>query len=254
MDIKNQLVLVTGGASGLGAASCEYLAELGAELIIMDKNENAALQVAHKIHGYALGCDITSEIQVQQSFENIKKKFKKMPTVLINCAGIAPAQKLVGKEGPVSLSWVNEVININLLGPFNVMKQAAAAMMNHAPNSEGERGVIINTGSIAATDGQIGQTAYSASKGAIAALTLPAARELAPFGIRVMTIAPGLMATPLVQNFSEKIRTSLKQQLLFPKRFGAPQEYAKLVAHIIENPLLNGAIIRLDGGLRMNSN
>jgi NAD(P)-dependent dehydrogenase (short-subunit alcohol dehydrogenase family) len=252
MKIKESIALVVGGGSGLGEAVCRYLAEQGAKIIVLDKDENAAVRVATKVHGMAIDCDITQEKALEEAFVKVHQAHARPISVAVNCAGIAPAQRMVGKTGPVALSWFEECIKINLVGSFNVMRLAAAQMMKAEEDEQKERGVIINTASIAAFEGQIGQVAYSASKGGIVAMTLPAARELAKFGIRVMAIAPGLIDTPLLQNFPQEVRTSLEAQSLFPKRFGQPEEFAALVGHIISNAMLNGEVIRLDGGMRMH--
>lgn len=253
MEIKGSVALVAGGASGMGEAVSRYLAEQGAFVVIIDKSIDAAIHIAKEIKGLSVGCDITEAKALEEVYLQLEKKLPHPISIAVNCAGIAPAKRMVGKTGPVELSWFENVIKINLIGTFNVMRLSASQMMKNTPNENGERGVIINTASIAATDGQVGQTAYSASKGAIAAMTLPAARELASMGIRVMTISPGLIETPMLQGFPNEVRDSLKAQTLFPKRFGSAKEYASLVTHIIQNPMLNGEIIRLDGGMRMQA-
>jgi NAD(P)-dependent dehydrogenase (short-subunit alcohol dehydrogenase family) len=235
MKIKDNIAVVTGGGSGMGEAVCCYLAEQGAKIVVLDKSENAAVRVANKTHGMAIGCDV------------------RPLSILVNCAGVAPAKRILGKNGVVSLPWFEEIIQINLVGTFNMMRLAAEQMSQAEPQEEGERGIIINTASIAAFEGQIGQTAYSASKGGVVAMTLPAARELARFGIRVMTIAPGFVDTPMVKGFTEEVRASLITQTVFPKRFAWPEEFASLVGHIINNQMLNGEVIRLDGGVRMGA-
>lgn len=250
MKIRDQVILVTGGGSGLGEATSRYLAKQGAKVIVMDKSEKEAKQVADSIKGFAIACDVTQEDAVQDALTRIAQQYTVPLSVVVNCAGIAPAKRMVGKEGPVPLSWFAAVVNVNLIGTFNVMRLSAAHMLKSQLQEE-ERGVIINTASIAAFEGQIGQTAYSASKGGIVAMTLPAARELAKFGIRVMTIAPGLMETPMLQNMPPAVQDSLHSQCVFPKRLGKPAEFAELVGHIIVNTLLNGEVIRLDGGVRL---
>ncbi|MBI2792675.1 MAG: SDR family NAD(P)-dependent oxidoreductase [Gammaproteobacteria bacterium] len=253
MKIKDCIALVSGGGSGLGEAVCRYLAELGAKIIVLDKDENAAVRVSTAVHGMAVQCDITQDQALEEAFVKIQQAHVRPISVAINCAGIAPAQRMVGRNGPVALSWFEEVIKINLIGSFNVMRLSAAQMMKAQVVAEEERGVIINTASIAAFDGQIGQIAYSASKGGVVGMTLPAARELAKFGIRVMAIAPGLFDTPMLQNMPQEVRAALHEQTLFPKRFGQPEEFASLVAQIITNPMFNGEVIRLDGGIRMHA-
>ncbi|MBS0286771.1 MAG: SDR family NAD(P)-dependent oxidoreductase [Proteobacteria bacterium] len=251
MKIRDNIAVVAGGGSGMGAAVCRYLAEEGAKIIVIDKSENAATHIAEETHGLAIACDITKSEALEKAFDKIAKAHVRPISIAINCAGIAPAKRMVGKEGPMPLSFFEEVINVNLIGTFNVMRLAASTMMKSEITQEGERGVIINTASIAAFEGQIGQTAYSASKAGIIGMMLPAARELAKFGIRVMTVAPGLVNTPMLQGMPEEIKASLAAQSLFPKRFAEPEEFAALVGQIITNPMLNAEVIRLDGGMRM---
>jgi len=246
MKIHNNIIVVTGGGSGMGESTCRYLAEQGAKIVIIDKSENAAARVAKDTKALFFACDVSDPSAVEKIFASLPTS----PRAIINCAGIAPAKRMVGKEGPLSLDWFENVIKVNLIGTFNVMRVGAAAMIKSELEGE-ERGVIINTASIAAFEGQIGQTAYSASKGGVVAMTLPAARELARFGIRVMTIAPGFINTPMVDHFPTEVISALKAQTVFPKRLGKPEEFATLVAHIISNPLLNGEVIRLDGAVRM---
>ncbi|MGD9591489.1 MAG: SDR family NAD(P)-dependent oxidoreductase [Candidatus Berkiella sp.] len=251
MKIQDSVAVIAGGGSGMGAAVCRYLAEQGAKVVILDQNENAAVQLAQQTQGLAIACDVTNADELAQAFYKIEKAHAREIAIAVNCAGIAPAKRMVGKEGPMDLAFFQKVINVNLVGTFNVMRLAAASMMKSQVVDKGERGVIINTASIAAFEGQIGQTAYSASKAGIIGMMLPAARELAKFGIRVMTIAPGLVDTPMLQGFTDEVRTSLAEQSLFPKRFATPEEFADLVGHIISNPMLNAEVIRLDGGMRM---
>ncbi len=250
MNIKDNLFIVTGGGSGLGASVCQHLAQLGGKIAVLDVSDKSANTVADKVQGFARACDVTNESEVQNALEKITDHFKQSPRGLINCAGIAPAQRMVGREGPAPLTWFENVIKINLIGTFNVMRLVAQSMMKASPLEEEERGVIINTASISAFDGQIGQSAYSASKGGIVAMTLPLARELASMGIRIMAIAPGTMDTAMVEKMPENVRASLLAQTIFPKRLGRPSEFAALVAHIISNTLLNGEVIRLDGAVR----
>ncbi len=251
MHIKQTVVLITGGGSGIGAATARHLASLGALVALIDCNSDAVNSVANEIHGLGLVADVTDEEQVAQAIETIQSEWGGL-RVLINCAGIAPAKRILGKAGVMPLSDFQHVLQVNVIGTFNVLRLAAMAIATAEPlDSDGNRGVIINTASIAAYEGQIGQAAYSASKAAIVGLTLPAARELANVGIRVMTIAPGLMKTPLLQAFPAEVQFSLAQSVNFPKRLGEPNEFARLAAHIIDNDYLNGEVIRLDGALRM---
>lgn len=251
MDINGQIVVITGGASGLGAKTAEHLAKAGAQIALIDQDGHAVATTAQAIGALGLEGDVTSSASLEENFQQIVSSLGS-PTICINCAGIAPAKRIIGREGPMSLSEFERVIAVNLVGTFNTLRLSAFYMSKTVPAIPGqEQGVIINTASIAAYEGQIGQAAYSASKGGVCALTLPAARELAQFNIRVMCIAPGLIQTPLVETFPEKVQHSLENQIPYPKRFGKPKEFAALVAHIIENPYLNGEIIRLDAGLRM---
>lgn len=248
MQLNEQVAVITGGASGMGEACAQHLAALGLKVVVWDK------QVAqNNINALALDCDVSSAAEVEQALQTTIREVG-IPRIGINCAGIAPAKRIVSKEGPMPLAAFKEVIDINLLGTFNVMRVLASAMsrLEVAAYSE-ERGVIINTASIAAFEGQIGQTAYSASKGGIVAMTLPAARELAQHAIRVNTIAPGLIATPLLLNMPQEIQDNLGASVIFPKRLGKPAEFASLVVHIIENSFINGEVIRLDGALRMQA-
>jgi len=251
MQIKGQTALITGGASGMGAATAQLLATQGAKICLLDKNYELAQRLAEDIGGHAIACDVSDAASVEQAI-SAAEKLQGAARICVNCAGIAPAQRIVGREGPMALNEFNQVIQVNLIGSFNVLRLAAAAMMQLSELEEtGERGIIINTASIAAYDGQIGQAAYSAAKGGIVSLTLPAAREFAKFGIRVNTIAPGLIDTPMLLNMPAPVREHLAQVTQFPKRFGYPEEYAKLVAHMIDNELLNGEVIRLDGAVRL---
>ena len=250
MNIKDQVVLVSGGGSGMGERVCHSLAQQDATVIVLDRHAENAHRVAEAIKGVALVCDITDEKALEDAMHGLAIALQTKLKVVVNCAGVAPAQRMVGKKGPVALEWFEQVIKVNLIGTFNVMRLAAHLMIQHAKEKE-ENGVIINTASIAAFDGQIGQSAYSASKGGVVAMTLPLARELAQFGIRVMTIAPGLINTPMLQGMPDAVTEALISQTVYPKRFGETSEYAKLVAHIIDNPMLNGEVIRLDGAMRM---
>lgn len=250
MQITGKVAVIAGGASGMGASVSKHLAKLGAKIIVIDQNENAAMQISEELKGVGFGCDVSQSTQLEQCFDKINQQIKDPIRICVNCAGIAPAKRIVGKEGPVPLDWFNKVIQVNLVGTFNVMRLSAHAMIKSAHAGE-ENGVIINTASIAAFEGQIGQSAYSASKGGIVAMTLPAAREFAQFGIRVLCVAPGLIDTPMMANMPDNVRDNLIAQTLFPKRFGKAEEFAGLVQHMIENPLLNGEVVRLDGGVRM---
>jgi NAD(P)-dependent dehydrogenase (short-subunit alcohol dehydrogenase family) len=244
MELDNQIAVVTGGASGMGKMCAQVLADRGVHVVVWDK-------VITGVEKTAVVCDVSSAAAVEHALEATIAQVG-VPRICINCAGVAPARRIVGKESVMPLDAFKQVIDINLVGTFNVMRVMAAAMTGLEPLPEsGERGVIINTASIAAYEGQIGQTAYSASKGGVVAMTLPAARELAQHGIRVNAIAPGLIATPLLLNMPQDVQDSLISTIPFPKRFGKPEEFAALVAHIVENCLINGAVIRLDGALRM---
>lgn len=253
MHITNQVAVISGGGSGMGAETAQHLAKLGAKLVILDQNADNAKKIAELTDGMAIACDVASADEIEQAFIQMGQKIG-FPRIVVNCAGICPAGLIVAKDAsPLNLQAFNQVIQVNLLGTFNVLRVAAAHMSKLEPLHDHERGVIINTSSIAAEEGQIGQIAYSASKGGVSAMTLPAARELARFGIRVMTIAPGIIETPMLQGLPEKVRENLLVNAPFPKRFGKAAEYAHLAQHIIENVLLNGAVIRLDGGLRMQA-
>ncbi|UVM57718.1 SDR family NAD(P)-dependent oxidoreductase [Pseudomonas sp. B21-012] len=252
MQIANNNFIVSGAASGLGAATAQMLIEAGAQVMLVDLNAEAVAAKARELGAKAhfAVADISQEAAAQAAIDAAVAAFGKIHG-LINCAGIVGAEKVLGKNGPHGLESFSRVINVNLIGSFNLLRLAAAAMAEGEASADGERGVIINTASIAAYDGQIGQAAYAASKGAIASLTLPAARELARFGIRVMTIAPGIFETPMMAGMTQEVRDSLAAGVPFPPRLGRPQEYAALARHIIENSMLNGEVIRLDGALRM---
>lgn len=253
MEIKNTAVVITGGASGMGAATARILAKAGAKVALLDINQVSAKMVADEIGGIALACDVTNSESVEAALSAAASQHG-AARICINCAGIVHSRRMINKQGPMPLDEYERVIKINLLGTFNVMRLAAAAMIPLETTGESmERGVIINTASVAAFDGQIGQTAYSASKGAIVGLTLPAARELAQFGIRVMTIAPGLVDTPMFDKIPAEARAALAEMVPFPKRLAKPEEYGMLAKHIIENEMLNGEVIRIDGALRMQA-
>lgn len=252
MEIKDCSAIVTGGASGMGKATAQLLKSLGAKVTLFDINQSVH-DIAKEIQAHAETCDVTNEESVHAALEKAAE-VNGEARIVINCAGIVHGRRMVNQQGPMPLQEFARVIEINLIGTFNVMSQAAARMIPLAAvGSSGERGVIINTASIAAFEGQIGQTAYSASKGGIVGLTLPAARELAQFGIRVMTIAPGLVDTPMFAKLSETARASLAEMVPFPKRLAHPEEYASLAKQIIENVMLNGEVIRLDGAIRMQA-
>lgn len=253
MDIQGKTALVTGGASGLGRATVENFVAKGANAVILDLNEEAGAALAASLGAAAtfVKTDVTDEASVANAIAVAKEKYGSV-NIAINCAGIATPQKLIDREGKrYSLDHFKKVISINLVGTFNVLMQAAEAMQANEPNTDGERGVIINTASVAAFEGQIGQAAYSASKGGVASLALPTAREFGRFGVRVMTIAPGFIHTPLFDGLPEAAVESLKGQVVFPKRLGQPAEYAKLAGHIVENAYLNGETIRMDAAARM---
>ncbi len=252
MRVAEHTFVITGGASGLGAATAEHLVAQGAAVVLLDINQTAVEAQAQRLGRNALGlaCDICDAEQVQQALAAALKQFGALHG-LINCAGIVGAQRILGRQGPHDLDDFARVLNINVIGSFNMLRLAAQVLASNEPNTQGERGVIINTASIAAYDGQLGQAAYAASKGAIVSLTLPAARELAGQGIRVMTIAPGIFETPMMAGMTEDVRASLSAAVPFPARLGKPEEYAALAQHIIENSMLNGEVIRLDGALRM---
>jgi NAD(P)-dependent dehydrogenase (short-subunit alcohol dehydrogenase family) len=250
MDITGHAAIVTGGASGLGAATAEMLAQAGAKVACLDVNVDGARAVAGKIGGIGIKCDVTSAEEATAALAEARAKHG-VPRILINCAGIGPARRIVGRDGPQPLEEYARVININLIGTFNVMRLVAADMQKLETLADGERGVIVCTASVAAFEGQIGQAAYASSKGGVAALTLPAAREFAQFGIRVNAIAPGIFHTPMLFALPEEAQKSLAASVPFPKLLGRPDQFSALVRHIIENTYLNGEVIRLDGALRM---
>lgn len=249
MEIQGNVFLITGGASGLGAAAARWLAGLGAKVVLADVNVDEGEALAEKLGGKFVKCDVTREddgkaaVAAAQALGGLRG--------LVNCAGIAIGSKTVGRDGPHPLDAFTRVIQINLIGTFNMIRLAATAMSQGEPNGEGERGVIVNTASVAAYDGQMGQAAYAASKGGVASLTLPVARDLSRSGIRVMTIAPGIFETPMMLAMPAEVQASLGQMVPFPPRLGRPAEYAMLVEQIVRNPMLNGEVIRLDGAIRM---
>lgn len=254
MDIANKVAVITGGASGMGAACAIELARAGAKVALLDMNLDGAQLLAQKIDGMAASCDVSDAANVESALAEVVKHYGAIH-VAINCAGIAPAKRVVAKDGSaMPLADFKRVIDINLIGTFNVLRVAAAHMSaQEAQTQHGERGVIINTASVAAFEGQIGQAAYSASKGGVVAMALPIARELERYGIRVMTIAPGIMATPMMSAMPENVQQALAQTVTFPKRLGEASEFARLAQHIIENEYLNGEVIRLDGAIRMSA-
>lgn len=249
MRIDGQVAIVTGAASGLGRATAAALADAGATVALIDLDAAGVESAASAVRGQAFALDVTDGDAVEAAMPAIEALGA--VRVLVNCAGVAPAARIVGRDGPMPLAAFERVIRINLIGTFNLLRVAAAAMGKLEPLEGGERGLVVNTASVAAFEGQIGQAAYAASKGGIAALTLPAARELAGLGIRVMAIAPGLFGTPLLLNMPEKVQESLAATVPFPSRFGLPEEFAALVLHMVGNPMLNGSVVRLDGALRM---
>jgi 3-hydroxyacyl-CoA dehydrogenase / 3-hydroxy-2-methylbutyryl-CoA dehydrogenase len=252
MDLRDAGAIVAGGASGLGAATVRALAGRGARVAIADLNEDSANALAEELGdaAVAIKADVTDEGEVEAAVGRAVEAFGGL-RFAVSCAGIGWAERTVGKSGPANLQPFETVVRVNLIGTFNVLRLAAAAMAQNEPGDDGERGAVVMTASIAAFDGQVGQTAYSASKGGIASLTLPAARDLARIGIRVCTIAPGLFDTPLLAALPEPAREALGQQVPFPQRLGRPDEFAALACHIAENRMLNGETIRLDGALRM---
>jgi NAD(P)-dependent dehydrogenase (short-subunit alcohol dehydrogenase family) len=250
MQPKGHAALVTGGGSGLGRATAAKLASLGAKVAILDINADAARETAAKIGGIAIPCDVVDANQTAAAIEEARSK-QGPGRILINCAGIAPARRVVGRDGPIPLDDFIRVVNVNLVGTFNAIRLAAHAMSTLDPLEDGERGVIVSTASVAAYDGQIGQAAYSASKGGVVSMILPIARELSQFGIRLCAIAPGIFNTPMVGGMPEEVQQSLAASIPFPKMLGRPEQYADLALHIIENRYLNGEVIRLDGGVRL---
>jgi NAD(P)-dependent dehydrogenase (short-subunit alcohol dehydrogenase family) len=249
MDIAGKVFIVTGGASGLGEGTARMLAEHGAEVVIADLQAEAGMAVAMEIGGAFVRCDVSSEADGQATVAQALTMGRLFG--LVNCAGIAPAAKTVGKDGPHPLATFQKTITVNLIGSFNMIRLAAAAMAKNDPEPTGERGVLISTASVAAYDGQIGQVAYAASKGGVVGMTLPIARDLARSGIRNMTIAPGIFGTPMLFGMPKEVQDALAASVPFPSRLGLPQDYAKLVHQIITNDMLNGEVIRLDGAIRM---
>jgi NAD(P)-dependent dehydrogenase (short-subunit alcohol dehydrogenase family) len=249
MQIAGNVFIVTGGASGLGGATSRLLASLGGKVVIADVQADKGEALARELNGRFVRCDVASEADGQAAVQAAAALGELRG--LVNCAGIAIGEKTVGKDGPHALAAFTRVININLIGTFNMIRLAADAMSRLSPTAEGERGVLVNTASVAAFDGQIGQAAYAASKGGVVGMTLPIARDLARSGIRCVTIAPGLFATPMLLGMPQEVQDSLGKQVPFPSRLGKPEEYAALVRQIVENVMLNGETIRLDGAIRM---
>jgi NAD(P)-dependent dehydrogenase (short-subunit alcohol dehydrogenase family) len=250
MRLNGVAAIVTGGGSGLGAATGRALAAAGAKVALLDLNEGAAAEVAREIGGIALPCDVADAGSAEAAVARAAEAHG-AARILVNCAGVATAGKIVGRNGPLDLAAYSKVIQVNLIGSFNLMRLVAAGALALDPLEGGERGVIISTASIAAYEGQVGQAAYASSKAGIVGLTLPAAREFAPSGIRVCAIAPGIFETPMLRGLPQEVQDSLGAAVPFPSRLGRPEEYAKLALAIIDNPMLNGEVIRLDGGLRM---
>ncbi|EYB69628.1 hypothetical protein DEIPH_ctg004orf0154 [Deinococcus phoenicis] len=250
MNLSGKTVLITGGASGLGAGTARMVAEAGGHPVLLDLNAEAGEALARELGGLFRRTDVTSEGDVKAAIEAARERFGGLYGA-VNCAGVASATTTAGKRGPHPLDLFERVVRVNLIGTFNVVRLAAQAMLGNTPNADGERGVIVNTASVAAFDGQVGQAAYAASKAGVAGMTLPIARDLSRSGIRVMTIAPGIFETPMLAGLPEEVQASLGAQVPFPSRLGRPEEYATLVRQIFENPMLNGETIRLDGAIRM---
>ena len=250
MDIRGHAALVTGGGSGLGAATARMLAQAGAKVALLDVNQKVAAETAIDINGIAIHCDVADSASTEAAIA--KAAADHGPArILINCAGIGTAKRIVGRDGPMALADFDRVVRVNLIGTFNAMRLAATAMIPLEPLTDGERGIIICTASVAAYEGQIGQAAYASSKGGIVGLVLPAAREFAQYGIRVNAIAPGIFLTPMLLGLTQEAQNSLAASLPFPKKLGDPSQFASLVHHMIENRYLNGVVIRLDAALRM---
>lgn len=252
-NIKDIVAVVTGGASGMGETTARMLAEKGAKVAIWDMNKSAAEKIAHEIGGKAFECDITEEDSITECLQNTYKAFGSAPRIVVNCAGILIPARICGREGPADLDHFEKVVRVNLIGSFNVLRLTAHEMtkMPVLDEESGERGIFINTASIAAYEGQIGQAAYSASKGGIVSMTLPAARELGKFGVRVMTIAPGTVETPMMASVKAEYREAIEAAIPYPPRMAKPEEFASLALHIIDNEYLNGETIRLDGAARL---
>ena len=250
MHLNGQSAMVTGGGSGLGAATAQRLAQAGCRVAVLDINQAAALANAQRIGGIGIACDVADATSAEAAVAQAREAHGPA-RLLVNCAGVGTAGRIVGRDGPMPLAAFERVIRVNLIGSFNMLRLAAADMGALEPLDDGERGVIVNTASIAAYEGQVGQAAYAASKAGVIGLTLPAARELARIGVRVVTIAPGLFHTPMVEGLPAEVQQALADGIPYPQRLGAPEEYAALVEHIASNRFLNGETIRLDGALRM---
>lgn len=250
MEIAGQAAIVSGGASGLGRATAEALTAAGVKVTILDVNEESATAAARELGGFAIGCNVTDGPALEAAVAAARQRHGPA-RIAVNCAGVGTAGRIVGRDGPLPLDVFRRVIEVNLIGSFNLMRVTAAEMIALDPLGEGERGIIVSTASVAAYEGQIGQAAYSASKGGIVSLTLPAARELARYGVRVVAIAPGVFETPMVEGLPQNVRDALAASVPFPSRLGRPAEYAALVLHLCQNSMINGEVIRLDGALRM---
>lgn len=250
MNVNHKVALVCGGGSGLGAQTARALAEKGARVAVVDVNAKAAAEVAAEIDGLALTCDVRDETSVADTLTQLEQKLG-VAQIIVNCAGIGSATRILGRDQVHPLDRFTRVVDVNLIGSFNLLRLGAEKMAGLEPDHNGERGVVIMTASIAAYEGQVGQAAYAASKGAIVSMTLPAARELAQFGIRVLTLAPGLFKTPLMEELPDEVQASLAESIPFPKRLGDPAEFASLAVQCAENAFINGETIRVDGGLRM---
>ncbi len=250
MDAKGHAAIVSGGASGLGRATAEALIAAGAKVALLDIDADKTRAAAAEIGALGLACDVTDAASGEAAVAEARAAHG-AARILVNCAGVGPAKRIVGRDGPLALEWFSRVIAVNLIGTFNVMRLAAADMIGLEPLAGAERGVIVNTASVAASEGQVGQAAYAASKGGVAAMTLPAAREFARFGVRVNTVSPGLFATPMMFALPEEVQQSLGASVPFPNRLGTAGEFAALVLHIVANQMINGEVIRLAGALRM---
>ncbi|MQQ08869.1 SDR family NAD(P)-dependent oxidoreductase [Epibacterium sp. SM1979] len=251
MDVRGQIAVVTGAGSGLGEATARHLAAQGARVAVFDANETAAQAVAQDIDGLSVFVDVTDQTAVEAGFAKTLSTFGDAPRIVVNCAGVALGARVVGREGKMSFDVFEKTLKVNLFGTYNVMSHGVRHMLDLPVQQDGERGVVINTASIAYEDGQFGQTAYAASKGAVAAMCLPAARELAASAVRVVAIAPGLFGTPMMQSLPDEVTDKITGDVPFPARLGDPREYGLMVEHIVTNPYLNGTTIRLDGALRL---
>ena len=252
MDINGLAAVITGAASGLGEATARALSSGGAKVAILDRNEERAKAVGDDLGGVGIGCDVADATSMEAAIQTAAETHGPA-RIVVNCAGVGPAARVIGRDGPMDLQKFAQVITINLVGTFNTLRLAAAAMQELDALETGERGIIINTASVAAFEGQIGQAAYSASKGGVHAMTIPVARELARFGIRVLTIAPGIMSTPMLFALPDEVQESLGKTVPFPARLGSADEYAKLVLHMCDNVYMNGETVRLDGGIRLTA-